>query len=150
LESERLSLKKMQDNARSDNKKEAMAELSQVEIPFINGAQLFYHRKWLSKLMGSTTPTQPKVEQWARTWLTLFNEGSQTNFFEFAPELKCPVYFLIGSNDYQTHFSLAESYYEQVVCKEKKLYWFTDSAHNPHLTESVKFQNIIIDIKNQN
>ncbi|MDH4058466.1 MAG: hypothetical protein OEU76_06855, partial [Cyclobacteriaceae bacterium] len=61
-----------------------------------------------------------------------------------------PVYFLIGSNDYQTHYSLAESYYLKVVCKEKKLYWFTDSAHNPHLTESDKFQKIVIENKNQN
>jgi len=150
LESERLSLKIMQDKAIKDNNKEAKAELSLVEVPFKNGQQLFYHRKWLSKLMGSTTPVRAKVDQWAGTWLPLFNEGSQTNFNEFAPQLNCPVYFLIGSNDYQTHFSLAESYYQQVVCKEKKLYWFTDSAHNPHLAESVKFQNIIIDIKDQN
>lgn len=150
LVSERLSLKVMREKAIKDNNKEAIAELGLVDVPFKNGAQLFYHRKWLSKLMGSTTPGRAKVDQWAGTWLPLFNEASQTNFNEFAPELNCPVYFLIGSNDYQTHFSLAESYYHQVVCKEKKLYWFTDSAHNPHLTESVKFQNIIIDIKDQN
>lgn len=150
FQSERLSLQAMQDNAKKENNKEAMTELSQIEVPFKNGEQLFYHRKWLSKLMGSTTPGRERVEEWATTWLALFNEASQTNFFEFAPELKCPVYFLIGSNDYQTHFSLAESYYQQVVCKEKKLYWFTDSAHNPHLTESVKFQKIIVGIKNLN
>lgn len=150
LESERLSLKTMQDKAMKENNTEAIAELSKVEVPFKNGEQLFHHRKWLSKLMGSPSPTRTKVDQWATTWLSMFNEASQTNFIEFAPELKCPIYFLIGSNDYQTHFSLAESYYKQVVCKEKKLYWFTDSAHNPHLTESLKFQNIIVDIKNQN
>ena len=150
LESERLSLKALRDKAIKENNTEALTELNRVEVPFRNGEQLFYHRKWLSKLMGSTTPTRSKVDQWATTWLSLFTEACNTNFIEFAPELKCPVYFLIGSNDYQTHFSLAESYYNQVVCKEKKLYWFTDSAHNPHLTESVKFQKIIIDIKNQN
>jgi len=150
LESERLSLKVMEDKAIKENNKEAKAELSLVEVPFKNGEQLFYQRKWLSKLMGSTTPVRTKVDAWAVTWLPLFNEGSKTNFNEFAPQINCSVYFLIGSNDYQTHFSLAESYYQKVVCKEKKLYWFTDSAHNPHLTESVRFQNIIIDIKNQN
>jgi len=149
LESERLSLKVLQDKAVKENNAKAKAELSGVEIPFENGDQLFYHRKWLSKLMGTTTPDRAKVNHWATTWLSLFNEASQTNFTEFAPELKCPVYFLIGKRDYQTHFSLAESYYQQIVCKEKKLYWFADSAHNPHLTESVKFQNIIIDIKNK-
>jgi len=149
LESELLSLKVLQDKAMKEDNSEAIAELSQVQVPFKNGSQLFYHRKWLSNLMGTTPPDRAKVNQWATTWLLLFNEASKTNFAEFAPELKCPVYFLIGKRDYQTHFSLAESYYEQVVCKKKKLYWFTDSAHNPHLTESVKFQNIIIDIKNK-
>lgn len=120
--SERLSLNVMQDKAIKDNNKEAKEELTFVEVPFKNGEQLFSHRKWLSKLMGSTTPKRANVDLWAGTWLALFNEGSQTNFNEFAPALHCPVYFLIGSNDYQTHFSLAESYYQQVVCKEKKLY----------------------------
>ena len=149
LESERLSLKAMQDKAMKENNTEAIAELSRVEVPFKNGEQLFYHRKWLSKLMGSSTPTRTKVDQWATTWLSIFNEASKTNFIKFAPELNCPIYFLIGSNDYQTHFSLAESYYKQVDCQEKKLYWFINSVHNPHLTEPAKFQKIIIDIKNQ-
>lgn len=147
LESERLSLKVLLDKAVSENDNEALMELKSVEIPFKNAEQLFYHRKWLSKLMKSTLPTQSKVERWADTWLALFNDASKTSFAEIAPELNCPVYFLIGSNDFQTHHSLAESYYEKVLCKEKKLYWFSDSAHNPHLTETAKFQNIIIGIK---
>ncbi len=150
LESERLSLETMKVKATKENNTHELAELGIVKVPFENGKQLFYHRKWLSKLMNSSTPTEDKVDQWSATWLSLFNEGSDTNFFEFAPELECPVYFLIGSNDYQTHFKLAESYYEKVICKRKELYWFTHSAHNPHLTESEKFQNIIIDIKNRN
>lgn len=150
LESERLSLKLMKDKAKEESNQDAIAELSQVDVPFRDGKQLFYHRKWLSKWMSSATPDRTKVDQWANTWLALYNEGSLTNFNEFAPALNCPVYFLIGSRDYQTHFSLAESYYQQVVCTEKKLYWFTESAHNPHLTETVKFQNIIIDVKSKN
>lgn len=148
LESERLSLQAMHDSAIKTNNLKELAELSQIKIPFENGDQLFYHRKWLSKLMGSTSPTKAKVNLWANTWLNLFNEASQTNFIKSAPELACPVYFLIGSNDYQTHFNLAETYYQQVVCPKKKLYWFSHSAHNPHLTESGKFQEIIISMLN--
>lgn len=150
LESERLSLEAMNAKATQENNTSELTELGKVKVPFKNGEQLFYHRKWLSKLMNSTTPTRTKVDQWSTTWLSLFNEGSSTNFFELAPEINCPVYFFIGSNDYQTHFKLTESYYEKVICKRKELYWFTHSAHNPHLTESVKFQDIIIDIKNKN
>jgi pimeloyl-ACP methyl ester carboxylesterase len=149
LESERLSLQALLDKAMRENDSEALTELNTVEVPFKNAEQLFYHRKWLSMLMKSTMPTRSKVDQWAGTWLTLFNEASKTNFTDFAPDLNCPVYFLIGRNDFQTHYSLAESYYEKVLCKEKKLYWFIDSAHNPHLTETAKFQKIIIDSKKQ-
>lgn len=149
LESERISLKVLQENAAKENNQKALSELAQVEVPFKNGAQLYYHRKWLSKLMNSTTPTLEKVDRWSVIWLTLFNEASRTNFLEFAPVLKCPVYFLIGSNDYQTYFKLAESYYQQVVCEEKKLSWFAHSAHNPHLTETAKFEELLIEIKNQ-
>jgi len=150
LESERLSLLALKVRANQDSNAEALAELDKVTIPFQNGEQLFYHRKWLSKLQNSTLPMRPRVDQWATTWLNLFNEASQTDLAEQAPVLHCPVYFLIGRNDYQTHYSLAESYYQKVVCKEKKLYWFDDSAHNPHLTETSKFQEIVIGIKNQN
>jgi len=149
LESERLSLVTLKEKAVKENNTEAISELNQVKIPFKNSEQLYYHRKWLSKIMGSTTPTRTKVDEWAPVWLGLFNEASYTNFFEYAPELKCPVYFLIGSNDYQTHFKLAESYAKQLVCPDKKLFWFTQSAHNPHLTETSKFQELIIDSKNQ-
>jgi len=150
LESERLSLDVMLDKAKEESNSNALAELGKVEIPFENSEQLYYHRKWLSKLMNSATPTQEKVELWSVTWLALFNEASQTNFFAFAPTLNCPVYFLIGSNDYQTYFKLADSYYQQVVCQEKKLYWFTQSAHSPNLTEAAKFQQVLISIINKN
>jgi pimeloyl-ACP methyl ester carboxylesterase len=150
LESERLSLDVMLDKAKEESNSNALAELGKVEIPFENSEQLYYHRKWLSKLMNSATPTQEKVELWSVTWLSLFNEASQTNFFAFAPTLNCPVYFLIGSNDYQTYFKLADSYYQQVVCQEKKLYWFTQSAHSPNLTEAAKFQQVLISIINKN
>jgi pimeloyl-ACP methyl ester carboxylesterase len=150
LESERLSLEVMKEKATRENNAIASSELARVEIPFKNADQIYFHRRWLSDLMKSTTPTRAKVEKWSVTWLSLFNEGSNTNFFDFAPELGCPVYFLIGTNDYQTYFSLAESYYQKVICKGKELYWFEHSAHNPHLTESKKFQDIIIDVKNKN
>ncbi len=150
LESERLSLQTMHDSAIKTNNLKQLAELSQIKIPFENGDQLFYHRKWLSKKMGSTSPTKTKVDSWAKTWLAVFNEASKTNFIASAPEIKCPIYLLIGSNDYQTYYKLAETYYEQVICTGKNLYWFTHSAHNPHLTESEKFQEIIISMLNKN
>ena len=147
IESERLTLQFLRDTANRQQNRGAMEDLGRVEVPFQNSEQLYLHRMWLSKLMGTASPARGRVDGWSKTWLALFNEGSQTDFFTFAPELKCPVYFLVGSRDYQTYFKLAESYYQQVVCPEKKLYWFTQSAHNPHLTETEKFQEVVISIK---
>lgn len=149
LESETLSLSQMKAEATKAKDEVCIKELNQVTIPFQNATHLYYHRKWLSNLMGTNPPTRNRVEQWATLWLPVFNEASQTNFFEFAPSLGCRVYFLAGKLDYQTHYKLTESYYQQVVCPEKKLYWFEQSAHNLHLTETMKFEQTVIDIKNQ-
>lgn len=149
LESETLSLSLMKAEAAQLKNVESLNELNQVTIPFHNTTQLYYHRKWLSNLMGTNPPSRHRVEQWATLWLPVFLEASQTNFFEFAPALACRLFFLVGRLDYQTHYKLTESYYQQVVCPEKKLYWFEQSAHNPHLTETMKFEQTVIDIKNQ-
>lgn len=149
LESETLSLSLMKAEAAQLKNVESLNELNQVTIPFRNTTQLYYHRKWLSNLMGTNPPSRHRVEQWATLWLPVFLEASQTNFFEFAPALACRLFFLVGRLDYQTHYKLTESYYQQVVCPEKKLYWFEQSAHNPHLTETMKFEQTVIDIKNQ-
>jgi pimeloyl-ACP methyl ester carboxylesterase len=150
VESERLSLQWMLGKAKEVDNKQALNELAQVYIPFQNSDQLYYHRKWITRLQGGKFPSKSYVEAWSKEWLTLFNEASQINLMTDAPVIECPLYFFIGSHDYQTYFSLAESYFLKVVCKEKKLTWFTNSAHNPHLTESAKFQEASIDIKNQN
>jgi pimeloyl-ACP methyl ester carboxylesterase len=149
VESERISLRWMLDKAKEVSNKQALEELALVNIPFQNPDQLYYHRKWITRFQGGKVPSKSFVEAWGNKWLNLFNAASQINFITSVPAIECPLYFFLGSMDYQTCFSLAESYYQQVVCKEKKLTWFINSAHNPHLTESAKFQETIIDIKNQ-
>jgi esterase/lipase len=66
------------------------------------------------------------------------------NFFIVAPEIKCPIYFFIGSKDYQTYFKLAEDYYNRLKADKKALFWFMNSAHLVNLTEPRKLQEIII------
>ena len=144
LESERMSLKWMTAKAKDERNREAEKELSLVSIPFENGAQLYYHRSWLMKLNGKKSPSKSFVEAWSKKWLDLFNEASAVNFFVSAPEIKCPVYFLVGRLDYQTHFKLTEDYYKVLKSPEKSLFWFEGAAHNLTFAEPQRLQDIVI------
>ncbi len=144
LESERLSLQWMIRKATQEKNTHALNELALINIPFQGGEQLYYHRSWLAKLAGNKFPTREFVEKWADVWLSLFNEASQVNFFEVAPEMKCPIYFMIGTKDYQTYFELAELYYNSLAAERKKLFWFEGSGHSPHTKDPKKFQEIVI------
>ena len=144
LESERLSLAWMIDKAKNQSNEQALMELALVNIPFQNGDQLYYHRSWLAKLMGNKFPSQDFVETWAKKWLPLFNEASAVNFFEFAPVIKCPIYFFVGKLDYQTHFKLTEAYYTALEAKEKRLFLFENTGHNLTAKEPEKLQQIIV------
>jgi pimeloyl-ACP methyl ester carboxylesterase len=146
LESERLSLEWMRENADRQGNQEALRELSGIRIPFQNGEQLYYHRRWLAKGMGTKAPAKAFVMTWAKTWLALFNEASAVNFFLAAPELNCPVFFFVGSKDHQTYGRLTEQYFNVVKAEKKDLFWFTNSAHNLNLTEPKKLQDIVISL----
>jgi pimeloyl-ACP methyl ester carboxylesterase len=145
-ESERLSLQWMKNMALAKNNEQALKELALVNIPFQNSDQLYYHRSWLAKFMGTKPPLKRFVESWSTKWLALFNEASRVNFFTLAPEISCPIYFFIGKKDYQTHFKVAEDYYKMVKADKKQLFWFEDSGHNLHVTEPKKLQDLIIEI----
>jgi proline iminopeptidase len=146
VESEQLAIDKMKEVADQQNNKKALEELTGINLPFQNGKQLFYHRKWLYELVNKQKApfSQQYVENWSKKWLTVFNEASEINFGESAPEIKCPIYFLIGRNDFQTNSRLTEKYFEKLKAEKKELFWFEDSAHGLNLTESRKFQQVII------
>ncbi|MBK5278858.1 MAG: alpha/beta hydrolase, partial [Bacteroidia bacterium] len=144
IESEHLSLNWMIDKARENNNLKALEELSMVSIPFQNADQLYYHRNWLAKFNNSKPPSKIFIQKWSKKWLALFNEASKVNFFSVAPEISCPIYFLVGRKDHQTNFKLTEDYFNMLKANKKQLFWFTDSGHNPTLTEPNKLQEIVI------
>ncbi len=147
--SEREMLQVMWDEASERKDTDAIKELGSVHIPFESGEQLYYHRKWLSKKMGSPVAGKSFVLKWSVKWLSLFNEGSAINLFEAAPEIKCPVYFFVGSRDYQTSSKLTEAYFQAVKAEKKDLFWFTNSAHSLNLTEPTKLQDLVISLKDK-
>jgi pimeloyl-ACP methyl ester carboxylesterase len=146
MESEKIVLDLMKDKAAKESNAEAIKELAAVKIPFENGTQLYIHRKWLLKYMGSNAKiTKAQVERWAPRWLKLFNEASRENLQVSTPEIRCPVYFFVGRRDYQTNSRITENYFQTLTAPKKELFWFDRSAHSLPTSEPDKLQKIIIE-----
>jgi pimeloyl-ACP methyl ester carboxylesterase len=149
-ESEEMTLAMLKQRAAQNNNETALAELASVKIPFENGKQLFYSRKWLFAFDGNPMANQDTTgmiryfERWSQTWLPVWNESLGQDRFKETPTLNCPVYFFVGRKDHQTHFTLAEKYYNHVNAARKKLYWFENSAHTIINTEAALLQERII------
>lgn len=146
LESERIALTMLKDDAAGHGNLEAIAELDEVRIPFENGEQLYYHRKWLLKQARSRRDlSKDFVVDWARTWMHLFNEASRDNLLKSTPTIGCPVYFFAGRKDYQTNSALAEQYYLSLNAPKKGFFWFERSGHSIPSSEPERLQSIIIE-----
>ena len=148
LESEQMTLTMLKEDAMKNGNKKAMNQLSTVRIPFENGEQLYYDRKWLYAYNGqkflAITFRERMVVVWASIWLDVFNEASKENLFMKIPEINCPVYFFAGRKDFQTHYEVTREYYEKLVASKKQLYWFEKSGHSIPDTEPDLMQDIII------
>ena len=146
LESERKILAMMKERAQKNGNQNEIHELATVKVPFENGEQLFFHRKWLLEFMGSKAKiTKNQVVQWSTTWLAIFNDASKENLLETAQTLRCPVYFFVGRKDYQTNSGITKAYYEKLIAPKKSLFWFEKSAHSVPTTEPELLQAIIIE-----
>lgn len=62
-----------------------------------------------------------------------------------ATQLKVPVYFLLGRHDVNAPPVLAEEYFEMLDAPHKELIWFERSGHNPWVTESAAFVDVVVD-----
>ncbi|MGB5316945.1 MAG: alpha/beta hydrolase [Robiginitalea sp.] len=149
MKSEAISLKALKEDALADDNKTALAELSQVQLPFQNAEQLYYSRKWLflkeGNRFGQKKAFRKYVFDWSDTWLDVFNQAVQRNLFETLPTLECPVFFIVGKKDYRIHYSIAQDYYQQVKAPEKDFFLFENSGHLIPYRDQNRFQETIID-----
>lgn len=146
LESERIALAVMMEEATKRQNKKEMDELSSVHIPFETGEQLYYHRKWLLHFAGNRRQlSKTYVIDWSDRWLSVYNEACQENLLERLPAVGCPVYFFAGRKDYQTNSSIAEEYYSMLDAPKKGFFWFEFSAHSVPGSEPDRLQQLIID-----
>lgn len=80
----------------------------------------------------------------------LWPEIFYTNFFDQVPELKVPIYFLLGKYDYNTSSNLAAQYFDYVKAPKKELVWFQYSGHNPMFEEPMRFKDTLLSIRYNN
>ena len=75
----------------------------------------------------------------------LFPELLKVNLFKQVPELKVPVWFMLGRYDFEVPSILSEQYYESLRAPNKTLYWFEKSAHLPNTEEREHFNQILVE-----
>jgi|GEM_PF-249575 len=69
---------------------------------------------------------------------------ADVDFRQDAPVLNVPVYFLIGRHDVNAPPALAEEYYRILDAPHKAWVWFEHSGHNPWVTESDRFVDVVV------
>jgi pimeloyl-ACP methyl ester carboxylesterase len=147
VKSERMLLQRLKEHAAATKNQTALKELSLVKIPFKNKDELYYQRKWLFAYIHNPIPDSALKRDFDELPNSLFRLGVEAGKIDCTkeiPALRCPVYFFVGRNDYQTNHDLTYSYYQQLKAKNKHFYWFEKSAHTLLFTETDLFQETII------
>ncbi len=154
-EGERLSLAYVRRIARETDNRTAEKELEQIDPAYRSGewyADLARERGWLLKF-GGVYHTADNYQHELRMLLgapeysfldfawwpmgsdlslrTLWPELMSLNFFESAPRIEVPVFFLEGRLDANAPSELAQAYYDRLRAPQgKQLIWFEESAHD--------------------
>lgn len=149
LESERMLLQMMKEKAIENKDSTELRSLSGIHIPFRSGEELYLDRRGLFKFMGQHQTlrnfSQDYALQWSERWLKVWNEACAVNLQETLPEIKCPVYFFVGTKDFQTNFQIVERYYTQLKAPKKNLFKFAGAGHGIPTSRSDEFQKNIIE-----
>jgi pimeloyl-ACP methyl ester carboxylesterase len=65
--------------------------------------------------------------------------------FTSVPEMRVPVFFMEGRNDWEAPYEIAEKYFDSLRAPSKELIWFDKSAHLPNSEERDLFNTIMIE-----
>jgi pimeloyl-ACP methyl ester carboxylesterase len=75
----------------------------------------------------------------------LFPELLKVDLFTQVPEVKVPVWFMLGRHDNEVPSALSAQYFERLNAPQKTLYWFERSAHLPNTEERDLFNHLLIE-----
>lgn len=72
------------------------------------------------------------------------------NAMEDVPQMRVPVYFFNGRNDYTTPLQVTRRYFERLEAPMgKHLVAFDQSAHTPFMGEPEKFNQELVKVKKE-
>lgn len=174
MENERLAYEFVKANATKDNNRRALRQLARIDTT-VFGYKLSHAltlRKWVFRYGGVVknidverpyvdpeeitkvlTAAEYSIEDRVNLVLnpyfsaqTLWEDMKRINLVEQAPEIKVPVFFLVGRYDIIVSHVLAERYFNKLSApKGKSLIWFENSAHRPYAEEMEKFLTIMVE-----
>ena len=73
------------------------------------------------------------------------DEPMPENFWELT-QFEVPMYFFVGSHDYNTPYVLVEEYFQRISAPKKALFWFDNSGHSPQWEEPQLFRKQVLAI----
>jgi pimeloyl-ACP methyl ester carboxylesterase len=73
----------------------------------------------------------------------VFPQLWEVDFRQQATHLETPVYFLIGRHDINAPVALAQEYFAALSVPRKELIWFERSGHNPWVSETARFVEVM-------
>ena len=168
-EAERLGYEYALEQAKKQGLHKAVAQLNKIKEPVgSNVKDMTILHKWLLHFGGSIynkisylpwTLKMVSVDEYAwpdliKLWLgirftknLLWPQVFYTNLFEQIPELKVPVYFLLGTHDYVISTKLAKQYFKLLKAPKKELILFHYSGHTPIFEQPERFNEVLRSIR---
>jgi pimeloyl-ACP methyl ester carboxylesterase len=64
-------------------------------------------------------------------------------------EYKVPIYYIVGENDWQTPYVLAQEYFQRINAPDKKIYTIPNAGHMPMVDQPTLFLHILSEIKSR-
>ena len=92
----------------------------------------------ISALIKMDKPNLELLEFWSR-----FDLNSES------VDYKIPIYYILGENDWQTPYVIAEKYFEKINASHKKLYLIPGAGHMTMVDQPNLFFDALIDISSK-
>lgn len=113
------------------------------------------YKEWIKAIWLSKEYTVFDLVRYARG--SAFSAGNiiydpafnNIDYFNQIPEVKIPVYFISGAQDYNTPWELAERYAQSVKSPHSEFIKFERSGHSPVFEEPERFNEEILKIYNK-
>ena len=67
------------------------------------------------------------------------------NVYDYGLSYSVPVYYIMGENDYQTPYTLAEELFAQISAPDKAFFSIPNAGHMPMIDNSVEFTRVLLE-----